>query len=172
MITKCGFFFGLAVGASLFAATARAQDSPSLGDVVRQQRKQKEQSKTAPGKVITNEEIPEHPGSTPEVTHDNDTWLPAPSLGSNDSAEHLKSRFRAQKSQIAYLQKRIDEMNKSIRFTQTNCTNGCLQWNERQNRKLQEVERMQIQLQEQKNALDQMQESARKRGYGNSVYDP
>src|SRR5579863_4904067 len=42
-----------------------AQDDPSLGDLARQQRQQKEQ-KTASGKdakpkVITNEEVPSHP---------------------------------------------------------------------------------------------------------------
>jgi predicted ribosome quality control (RQC) complex YloA/Tae2 family protein len=45
-------------------------------------------------------------------------------------------------------------------------------WNERQREKQQRVERMQAQLQEQKRRLEEMQDSARKQGYGSSVYDP
>jgi hypothetical protein len=47
-----------------------------------------------------------------------------------------------------------------------------VQWNERQKEKQQEVERGQAQLAEQKKRLDDMQESARRQGYGSSVYDP
>jgi hypothetical protein len=45
-------------------------------------------------------------------------------------------------------------------------------WNERQREKQQRAERMQAQLEDQKKRLDDMQESARKQGYGSSVYDP
>jgi molecular chaperone GrpE (heat shock protein) len=45
-------------------------------------------------------------------------------------------------------------------------------WNERQREKEQRVERMQAQLQEMKRRLEETQDSARKQGYGSSVYDP
>src|ERR1700688_1271524 len=66
MSSRCRLL-GLVAAAFFFGATANAQDSQSLGDVARQQRQQKEQSASAQGKdvaeskVITNEEIPEHP---------------------------------------------------------------------------------------------------------------
>src|SRR5258708_32613593 len=71
MGTRCKLIFVLGAAGSLFAGTTYAQDSPSLGDAARQQRQQKQQSETSPGKdaaaptVITNEEIPAHAASTP-----------------------------------------------------------------------------------------------------------
>jgi len=50
MGTRCKLIFILGAAVYLFAGTAYAQDSPSLGDVARQQRQQKEQSETTPGK--------------------------------------------------------------------------------------------------------------------------
>lgn len=66
----------------------------------------------------------------------------------------------------------MDELSESIRFAPANCVANCVGWNERQREKQQRVERMQAQLEEQKRRLDDMQESARKQGYGSSVYDP
>jgi tetrahydromethanopterin S-methyltransferase subunit G len=88
------------------------------------------------------------------------------------SAEHWKSQILAQEDQIASLQRQVDEINESIRFAPANCVANCVGWNERQREKQQRVERMQAQLEEQKRRLDDMQESARKQGYGSSVYDP
>src|SRR5580698_9437020 len=120
----------LAAAVSLIAGTARSQDSPSLGDLARQQRQQKEQSKTAPGKdakaskVITNEEIPEHAGpasATAAGSPASQSSLPAPSDGPKQPAEHVKSQILAQKNQIATLQGQVDELNESIRFAPANC---------------------------------------------------
>lgn len=151
-----------------------------MADLARQQRQQKDQSKTAQGKdakasrVITNEEIPEHaePPSGPAARGESRTSLPASSNGAKMSAEHWKSQILAQEDQIASLQRQVDEINESIRFAPANCVANCVGWNERQREKQQRVERMQAQLEEQKRRLDDMQESARKQGYGSSVYDP
>jgi hypothetical protein len=182
MGTRRRLFLGFATAVSLFAGVAHAQDSQSLGDLARQQRqKQKEQSKTALGKdakaskVITNEEIPEHAGPAPEPAingEQNRTSMPAASEGAKQPAEHWKSQILAQKNQITSLQRQVDEINESIRFAPPNCVANCVGWNERQREKQQRVERMQAQLLEQKNRLEEMQESARKQGYGSSVYDP
>ena len=178
MNTTCRFFLGLAAGVSLFAMTVVAQDSQSLGDLARQQRQQKEQSQSAEAKaakaskVITNEQIPEHASYAPE-THDDGEPSPFPSNGMKQPPEHLKAQIQAQKSQIASLQRQMDQMNESIRFAPVaNCVGRCVQWNERQREKQQQAERMQAQLQEEKKRLEEMQDSARKQGYGNSVYDP
>ena len=165
---------------SLFAGNVCGQDSPSLGDLARQQRQQKEQSKTAQtkdaknSKVITNEEIPERaervlPGRSNQERSDSS---PASSDGHKLPAEHWKAQIVGQKNEIDSLQRQVDELSESIRFAPANCVANCVGWNERQREKQQRVERMQAQLEEQKRRLDDMQESARKQGYGSSVYDP
>jgi hypothetical protein len=181
MGTRCKLLLGFAAAVPLFAWTAYAQDPQSLADLARQQRQQKEQSRTAPGKdakvskVITNEEIPEHAGSAPAVAaarEETRASMPASSNGPKQPAEHWKSQILAQKNQIASLQRQVDEIAESIRFAPANCVANCVGWNERQREKQQRVERMQAQLEEEKRRLEEMQDSARKQGYGSSVYDP
>jgi hypothetical protein len=180
MGTKCGMFLLFIAAASLSSVGAQGQDAPSLGDLARQQRQQKDQSKAAPGKnakpskVITNEEIPEHTekssaaGSKVGGPRSVSDFSNAPKL----PAEQWKSQILTQKNQLASLQRQVDDLNESIRFAPANCVENCVGWNERQREKQQQVERMQGQLEEQKRRLDDMQDSARKQGYGSSVYDP
>ncbi|MGA7907906.1 MAG: hypothetical protein WCA16_10915 [Candidatus Sulfotelmatobacter sp.] len=170
------------------AATAQdsGQDSQSLGDAARQARQQKQQAKTTltknakPSKVITNEELPAHvPSATiPTASNEEDSSTMAsgngekPAEGGKLFAEQWKSQIQSLKSQIASMQRETDELNDSIHFAPGNCVENCVQWNERQKEKQEEVERMRSQLQEQQKRLEDMQESARKQGYGSSVYDP
>jgi hypothetical protein len=181
MSTRYELILVLAAAVSLIAGTAKGQDSPSLGDLARQQRQQKEQSKTAPGKdakaskVITNEEIPEHSGPASSPVADgqaSQNSMPAPSNGAKQPGEQVKSQILTQKSKIATLQGQVDELNESIRFAPANCVENCVGWNERQREKQQRAERMQAQLEEEKRRLEDMQDSARKQGYGSSIYDP
>jgi hypothetical protein len=181
MGTRCKLILVFAAAGCLLAGIFNGQDSPSLGDLARQQRQQEEQSKTAQGKdakaskVITNEEIPEHAGpATPPAagSQASQSSMPAPSNGAKQPAEHVKSQILAQKNQIANLQSQVDELNESIRFAPANCVENCVGWNERQREKQQRAERMQAQLEEEKRRLEDMQDSARKQGYGSSVYDP
>jgi hypothetical protein len=175
---RCKFIFVLAAAVSVLAGTVYAQDNPqSLGDLARQQR-QKEQSAAKTIKVITNEEIPEHAASPAAaaahaaVGEQNQTSLPASQNGPKQPAEHVKAQILAQKNQIASLQRQVDELNESIRYAPPNCVANCVGWNERQREKQQRVERMQAQLEDQKRHLEDMQDSARKQGFGSSVYDP
>jgi chromosome segregation ATPase len=177
MLTKWKKLFALAAVMPLLAAPARSQDSPSLGDIARQQRKQPKATPgkdAKPSKVITHEEIPDHeaseaPRSSSGVESSNST---VSADGAKAPAEHWKSQIQSEKGQIASLQKQIAQLNESIRFAPANCVGRCVEWNERQREKLQQVERMQTQLDAQKKHLDEMQESARRQGYGSSVYDP
>jgi hypothetical protein len=178
---RCKRILVLAAVAPLFAGIVYGQDSPSLGDLARQQRQQKEQSKTAQGKdakaskVITNEEIPEHAVAAPAIVaagEDGGVSAPASSNAAKQPAEKVKSQILAQKNQIASLQRQVEDLTESIRFAPANCVEGCVGWNERQREKQQRAERMQVQLEEEKRRLDDMQESARKQGFGSSVYDP
>lgn len=179
MGAKCNVILVLAAAVSFFAGAVYGQDSQSLGDLARQQR-QKEQSKAAqgkdakPSKVITNEDVPEHAGPEPGCLASGEerrNSTPA-SDGSKQPAEQVKAEILAEKNQIAALQKQVDEINESIRFAPANCRANCVEWNERQREKQQRVERMQAQLEEEKKRLEEMQESARKQGYGSSVYEP
>ena len=180
MGTQRRMFLLFTAAISLISALANGQDAPSLGDLARQQRQQKGQSKTAPGreanspKVITNEQIPEHPEVSTATTANGGerTAQPGTASGPKQPAEHWKSQILAQKNQIASLQGQVDELNESIRFAPANCVANCVGWNERQREKQQQVERMRAQLEDQKRRLDDMQDSARKQGYGSSVYDP
>jgi hypothetical protein len=180
MSTICRPILVFAVAACLCTGGAKGQDSPPLGDLARQQRQQKEQSKTAQGKdakaskVITNEEIPEHgnasaPAGSSQAIQSSTSES---SGGTKQQAEHVKSQILAQKTQIATLQGQVDELNESIRFAPANCVENCVGWNERQREKQQRAERMQSQLEEEKRRLEDMQDSARKQGFGSSVYDP
>lgn len=181
MSTRCRLALVLVPAAAicLFAGNLSGQDEPSLGDLARQQRQQKDQSKTVPGKdaktpkVITNEEIPEHAQrpSAARAQQKSDAGL-ASSAEPKLPAERWRSQIIAQKNQIDVLQRQVDELNESVRFAPANCVEGCVGWNERQREKQQRVERMQQQLEEQKRRLEDMQDGARRQGYGSSVYDP
>jgi len=155
----------------LMAPTAFGQ---SLGDVAREQR-QKQQAKTSPSasKVITNEDLGEPPDGTPQESSQegksNDTHTKP--LGSR-SADQWKAQIEAQKRAIANLQKQIDQVNASVHFARASATWREVQHNERQEQKLDEVQKMQDQLAEQQKKLEEMQESARREGFGSSVYDP
>jgi chromosome segregation ATPase len=180
MSAKCNVILVLAAAVSLSAGAVYGQDSQSLGDLARRQR-QKEQSKAAqgkdakPSKVITNEDVPEQAGPEPGPLasgEESRNSTPASSNGAKQPAEQVKAQILEEKNQIAALQKQLDEINESIRFAPANCAANCVQWNERQREKQQRVERMQAQLAEEKKRLEDMQESARKQGYGSSVYEP
>jgi len=175
-------------GAFTFVAIAAAQDQPSLGDVARQARQQKQQNKDAQAKdgqgklaasretkVITDESLPEHTGDTAssappsEDSADADSASAAPQ--GKLSAEEWKSRIQAKKRVVDSLQRNIDELEKSIRFAPGNCV-GCVERNERQRQKQLEVGRMKGQLESARKQLEDMQDAARKQGYGSSVYEP
>jgi hypothetical protein len=171
--------WGIALGLGLLFAAA-ASYGQSLGDVARQQR-QKQQSKSAqaPRKVITNEDIPESPASSQasaSASTDSDKRdQPSATPSSGDvmrAGEQFKAQIRAQKNSIASLQKQIDKLNSTIHFVEANRYRNGVQYNQLQIQKQEEAQRMQRQLDEAKNQLEQMQEAARKAGFGNAVYDP
>jgi chromosome segregation ATPase len=164
-------------------AVAQYDNSPSLGDLARQQRRQHAkdaQSKDGKTpKVFTNADLPGHSAdadhsedATDEKADSGKAPLPVASSGTKEGSEQLRLQIQEQKSQIAELQQQIDHLNSSIHFAPSNCVRGCEQWNERQQQKQQQVEQMQAQLAEQKKQLEEMQESARKQGFGSAVYDP
>jgi hypothetical protein len=177
----------LAISALAFGA-AFGQDSPSLADVARQARLQKqkdaqahdsatntpdEQAKTP--RVVTNDEIPEHDeptvssGKRSQPSSSTDAFS---GYGQRKlTATEWKSQIQAQKAAIASMQHEISDVSASIHFP-VSCLRNCVQKNERQLQKENRVEAMKVQLEQQQKHLEELQESARKQGYGNSVYDP
>jgi hypothetical protein len=206
-----------------FSSRAQAQDEPSLGDVARQTRQQKQQkdvpakaaqsadgqnkdgqnkdaqskgvshkdsqsvdapSKGTPSKdaqlhrtshVITDDEIPQYPVSgvkTPASPTSHVEFTPDPAFGGKMSSDAIRSQIQDQKSGISALQAQITELNGSIHFAGANCVANCAVWNDSQQQKQRQVEDMRSELENAKQALEQMQDYARKMGFGSSVYDP
>jgi len=187
-------------------ANAQDQDSPSLGDVARQSRTQKQQkdakdgqAKDAPTKdpskatpatdvasktaiaakashVITNEDLPEHTVSTaPSASNakvSSTTNVGAGGDERQELAEQFKSRIQVQKNAVTELQNQIAAVSDSIHYAGGNCVSNCVEWNQHQQRKQQEVDSMKTQLEEAQRRLDEMREAARKQGFGSSVSDP
>jgi len=182
MSQTCRFLLQFVAVIFLSAALSYSQDSQSLGDVARQARQQKTRVSDAPGKdlqahkVVTNDEIPEQAASTADGSGADQSYELASHQASSEpgklSAERWKALIQAQKNVVSSLQKQIDRLNSSIHFVEANLYVNGPQHNKRQAQKQQEVERAQPQLEEQKKRLEDMQDSARKQGYGSSVYDP
>jgi len=204
------FFIVLSAGAMIPVLAAYGQeDAPSLGDVARQARQQKQQkdaqsrdaqskdaqptapaqskdlpSKVAsakdgqakgPKKIVTNEEIPEHIGPTSTLPPSTKTGTFNPPPNDEDvkaPPQYWKSQILAQKAAITSLQSQISNLQASIQYAGGNCVSGCVEWNERQQQKQQELEGMKSQLEGMQSQLEEMQDMARKQGYGTAVYDP
>ena len=160
---------------------AYAQDSPSLGDVARKARQQKQEkeakSKTAPDspppKVITNEQIPEHPELAPKASNNRNQENTKNSFYDGKlTAEQWKSQIQKQQELVQHQETELNQLKDSIHFAPGNCVYNCVQWNEAQKQKQDRAERMEQALDEYKRQLEQMQETARQQGYGSSVYEP
>ena len=156
----------------------------SLGDVARDNREKKsEDASAAQPKLITNADLPKDPDANQEPPEEQaGTGAAASSkaadhrsaeqrLAEQRAADHWKRQILAQKNKMATLQARIDQLNASIRSA-----GGSVQYegpyNRHQARQLQRVAQIQLQLDEQKMKLDQMQEAARHAGMHTVVYDP
>ena len=202
-------------GAMACAMATCAQDAPSLGDVARQARQQKQQrdaqardslskdvqpqnnaaqTKTptnpdtqakdtasnlqnakAAKHVITNDEIPEHVGPTStRPPGDNNipnpvAYYPQQPSPMQGAAEQWKVQIQGMKSYLANMQGQIAQLE---HYAAGNCISDCVQSNAQQRRKQEQAEMMKQQMAEMQKRLEDMQEMARKQGFGSSVYDP
>jgi gas vesicle protein len=123
--------------------------------------------------VITNDEIPSHVGSTVNKGRGlpQDTNQPNYSNG-KASAEQWTSAIQQMKNSILSMQSQINSLTASIQYAGGNCVSGCVEWNEHQKQKQDQIESMKSQLEEMQRRLEDMQDAARQQGYGSSVYDP
>lgn len=128
--------------------------------------------------VITNEQLPSTGlagDSTHSVAKSADPKASDETPAANDRAaqgEQWKSQILDQKNAITSLQHEIDSVSDSIHYAGANCVANCEAWNEHQKHKQDQVETMKSQLADQQKKLEEMQESARKQGFGSSVYEP
>lgn len=174
----------LAVG-GLSSLLAFSQDGQSLGDIARQKRQQSHQKDAADGhaakptKILSDQTTSGHPGDLAQPASDDpqkksgsSTPASPPAKGDKLSADQWKEKILSAKSEISARQTEIDHLNASIQMAPGNCVRGCVEWNERQVEKQQEVEQLRGQLNQRKKQLEEMQDSARRQGYGTAVYDP
>jgi hypothetical protein len=132
--------------------------------------------------VITNDEIPSTGGPTgyrpplgPQSSN-SDPQSPGgdqpADTGEKLSAANWTSQIQAQKNAITALQGQIGQLSDSIQYASPNCVSNCAEWNEHQKQKQDQAESMKARLEEQQKHLEEMQDAARRQGYGSSVYDP
>jgi hypothetical protein len=168
--------FSMLAALLTLVVAAASQDSPSLGDVARQVRQQKQEkdvkAKSAPDtktpRVVTESEMPEHP----EIENHTVDGGGSAASAEKHSAEEWKSQITEQQKALQEHEEQLSKLNESIRFAPANCVTGCAQWNERQKEKQDTAERLQTQVDDEKKQLEDMQEGARREGYGSSVYEP
>lgn len=155
----------------------QSSDTPSLGDVARQerQRRKKTDDPAKPKRVVTDEDIParETQENAPPADGPHDEISVQRSASDVlQNGDQMRTAIAGQKALIAELKSRIDKLNDSIQFVEANAYTNGVQYNQLQARKQQEVERMRGHLGELRRDLEQMQEKARKAGYGSAVWDP
>ncbi len=177
------------------ASFCSAQDSQSLGDIARQVRAQKEQrdaqakdatsntstssaqdSNASPkaSRVITNDDSPNTQDLRPVVSNSPDRGTTEPDSAAKHEkiGEQWKAQILSQKQVIASMQNEITQLSSSVRYAGENCLANCGKWNRRQQQKQERVDSIKAQLEVQTHRLEEMQEAARKQGFGNAVYDP
>jgi hypothetical protein len=125
-------------------------------------------------RVITNDEIPEQAsaGQPSGYRNQSPSYAMPSSAGVEGAAAQWKQVIQGQKNAIASMQSQITSLSDSIKFAPGNCVSGCVQWNERQKQKQEQVEAMKSQLEEMQKQLEAAQEACRQQGFGSSVYDP
>lgn len=159
----------------LLGGTAFGQ---SLGEVARAQRQKQKAKETqtsgTPRKVVTDEDMPEHPEAAVEdsTSKSDNAQTETPKASGQQSAEAVKAAITAQKNVIASLQTQCDKLSESIHYVQANLYVNGAEYNRYQQQKQQQLQRAQAQLADQKKKLEDMQEAARHAGFGSAVYDP
>lgn len=150
----------------------------SLGDIARANReKQTSTTSTAkPSTVITNDDLgqdsPAKDASRPAGTASNKPVRRIAQEGDIDphAAAQWKKQIVAQQDKIATLQGHVDEINATLHPAGSAQFNG--PYNRYQTAQMDKLANLQLQLDEQKKKLAEMQEEARQAGMHTTVYDP
>ena len=149
----------------------------SLGDVARQQKQNSAQTKPAAKKVITEDDLPTQEtistgSSDSRATDASKEEKQGDSTADKmKSADEFKAAIQSQKQNVDSLQKQVDDTKASVHFVEANRYSNGVEYNEHQIQKQKEADRLQKQLDEEKSKLQDMQEQARKAGFGSTVYE-
>lgn len=169
-----------AIASILLAHSVCAQ---SLGDIARQQREKNKQQATTTDKVLTNDDLSTTGHSADTASDDSQKkksvkpkTSPAAGQSNKDeqpSAEELKAAIQDKKQAIAETQDEIAKLQSTINYVQNNRNiyTNAPEYNDAQKRKEQEVNRLKGVLQQQQDELKDLQDTARKAGYGSAIYD-
>jgi len=160
-----------------FALLCLPRHAQSLGGIARQQQQKKQSDNSVPKKVLTNDDMPAvsssaPAGSKPNAAAKGTSTSPSKDSTTTWSAEKFRSEIQKQKDAIAETQKAIDQIKPTINHVQNNrniCTNAP-EYNAYQDEKQRMVNQLKGQLAEPQSDLVDLQEKARKAGYGNAVY--
>jgi hypothetical protein len=172
-----------------FASAARCQSSdnppssstaPSLGDLARKQRAKQQDAKVKdakPKKVVTDEDMPEHPADSPDSAATNNDEPHAdpeatPASAVERTGDQWKAAISQQKNAVADLKAKIDKAQSTVHYVEANAYRNGVEYNKAQAQKQAEIERAQGQLAEMQKNLEKMQEDARKAGFASAVWDP
>ena len=164
------------IGIAILSSAAYAQ---SLGDVARQNQQNKP-SDVAPT-VITNDDLPSvglaDENAQPRHRYRDDSERDARAelqrAAKNDSnAQGWRTRILNQKSSIASLQAQIQNVKASIRVPLDSSGYYAAQANQRTQAKVQEIDDLQQKLQIENQKLQDLQEAARRAGFGSAIYEP
>jgi len=145
----------------------------SLPEIAHQQRlKQQARDIKMAKRVITDDDLPPHSDVSDGTSETDQSDSAVPARKAGKSADQWKKEIEAQQSVVASLQQQIDKLNASVHFVQANLYTNGAQYNQYQAKKQEEVSRLRTKLDSEKKKLADMQEAARKEGFGNSVYQP
>lgn len=147
----------------------------SLGEIARQQQQKKQSANNVPRKVLTNDDmaVPSSTSAGSKPNAPDKGMSPSPNKDSTAwSAEKFRSEIQKQKDAIAETQKAIDKIEPTINHVQNNRNiyTNAPEYNAYQDEKQQMVNQLKGRLAEQQSELTDLQDKARKAGYGNSVY--
>ncbi len=166
--------------ASGFLALACALHAQSLGDVARDNRQQQAQQgdKTQP-KAFGNEDLPREglaDDDSAEAPQHSTTAQPLAhqkeAANRTVKAAEFKRQIKAQENVVGELQSRIFRVKSTIRYYDVRVFSNATAYNERQDDKQREVERLQEKLEDEKAKLQSLQDDAKRAGFGNGIYEP
>jgi hypothetical protein len=179
-ISVASFLLSAAPATRAQSSSDPSSNTPSLGDLARQQKQKQQDAKekgVKPKKVVTDEDMPEHaPDSTSEGSTNDDSPHPdeeaTPASVVSRNGDQTKAAILQHKNAIADLKAIIEKAQASIHFVEANAYRNGVEYNKIQAQRQQEVERAQNQLTEMQKNLEKMQEDARRAGLASAVWDP
>lgn len=157
--------------------TGTLASGQSLGDIARANREKQNQANPSatPPAVITTDDLESGSSKSPSPTTSGKSSKVAPTHAGSEQidpklAAEWKRKIVAQKSKVQTLQAQIDQLNAQIHPPGGAAFDGPPSRD--QAHRIQRVAEIQVQLDEQKRALAEMQEEARSAGMHTAVYDP